>query len=349
MGEGVYFMDNELIELKLCNKENDFIYNFGEINGHTIIPNKILYSYFLSDRAKILYAAICGFAYGNKRDCFPTQVTLMDYLDWTKATLEKYLNELRNVGLIETVSNGRNKPLVYKIRELQAIKILYHSELLHAIRVELSLDVEEWTKRRKAYMKSELFHEVNSSENPFSLKDKVYQWFFNYGIDGTDSTCDCEEQSIKVTIGFNRRLPPVPPKYDSLVNEEAKNKRKKSVSYNSKALSDWNASDFCDYFGDQYFAHRGIPYYKNAENDVIFMKNVLRQRENKELVKTLIDLFMEHPEIVEPQNVQNFSSARTQQLLDTLLRTGSIPSFYVQSKKQEPVPQTSEDDFWKRD
>lgn len=310
------------MELKLCSKENEFIFSFGVNKGYQNSTQKIDRCYFLSDKAKQLYRNICHYAYGDKRDCFPGQVSLRDELDWSKGTISTYLNELISLGFIQTVNHGANKPLTYSIVELCNIPLLYHSEMIHKIRLTLNIEGEIWIKLKKLYAQSPLYDEITQSADPLSFYKQVLKWF-------EDSKLNLIPVEGVVVVKDTPQIPSdairrfknlgVSPKVDEVGNFESKQPRKKrSTKYIEKATNEWNSWDFFDYYSDKFNEKTGLPYLGTKADDSTFMSTVIKKFRNNEHVKVLIDLYLDHPEIANPQNIQNFSASWVQQKLQAL-------------------------------
>ena len=112
--------------------------------GFTSVPNAVLFAPDLSMAAKCLYAVILGFAW-QEDECFPGQERLAEACGCTDRTVRKYLDELKEYGLISWVQRGLNRPNIYyihdlsKIERLKALKIKDRKELSGPDRKELSV------------------------------------------------------------------------------------------------------------------------------------------------------------------------------------------------------------------
>ncbi|MGQ9498744.1 MAG: helix-turn-helix domain-containing protein [Desulfotomaculales bacterium] len=91
--------------------------------GFTAIPNAVLWAPGLSLSAKALYAILLGFAWADE-ECFPGQDKLAAAADADIKTVRKYLNELRDYGLISWVRRGLNRPNIYYIHDLATVERL---------------------------------------------------------------------------------------------------------------------------------------------------------------------------------------------------------------------------------
>lgn len=86
--------------------------------GFTIIPNDVLEAEVISPGAKVIYALLLRFAWQNGK-AFPGQERLAEAAGCAKRSVQTYLNELRNVGLISWKRRGTTKTNVYYIHDLK--------------------------------------------------------------------------------------------------------------------------------------------------------------------------------------------------------------------------------------
>lgn len=91
--------------------------------GFTSIPNKILFAYDLSMQAKCLYAILLAFAW-QEEECFPGQDRLAKAAGCTDRTIRKYLDELKQYGLISWLQRGLNQTNIYYIHDLSQVERL---------------------------------------------------------------------------------------------------------------------------------------------------------------------------------------------------------------------------------
>ncbi|SFF97487.1 Helix-turn-helix domain-containing protein [Desulfotomaculum arcticum] len=91
--------------------------------GFTSIPNKVLFSPGLSMPAKCLYAILLGFAW-QEDECFPGQERLAQAAGCTDRTVRKYLDELKQCGLLSWVQRGLNQTNIYYIHDISQNKRL---------------------------------------------------------------------------------------------------------------------------------------------------------------------------------------------------------------------------------
>ncbi|OPY61657.1 MAG: hypothetical protein A4E56_01892 [Pelotomaculum sp. PtaU1.Bin065] len=91
--------------------------------GFTAIPNSVLLANGLSMSAKCLYFILLSFAW-QENECFPGQQRLAEAAGCTDRTIRKYLDELREFGLISWVQRGLNQTNIYYIHNLEDLKAL---------------------------------------------------------------------------------------------------------------------------------------------------------------------------------------------------------------------------------
>ncbi len=89
--------------------------------GFTSIPNIVLYAKNLSMTAKCLYSILLSFAW-SESECFPGQERLAEVAGVTDRTIRKYLDELKEYGLVSWVQRGLNQTNVYYINDLSKIE-----------------------------------------------------------------------------------------------------------------------------------------------------------------------------------------------------------------------------------
>lgn len=91
--------------------------------GFTSVPNKVLFATGLSMAAKCLYSILLAFAW-QEDECFPGQEKLAEAAGCSFRTIRKYLDELREYGLISWVQRGLNQTNVYYINDLSKVERL---------------------------------------------------------------------------------------------------------------------------------------------------------------------------------------------------------------------------------
>lgn len=90
--------------------------------GFTSVPNKVLFATGLSMAAKCLYSILLAFAW-QEDECFPGQERLAEAAGCTDRTVRKYLEELKDLGLVSWVQRGLNQTNIYYIHDLTKIQI----------------------------------------------------------------------------------------------------------------------------------------------------------------------------------------------------------------------------------
>lgn len=89
--------------------------------GFTSVPNKVLFATGLSMAAKCLYSILLAFAW-QEDECFPGQERLAEAAGCTDRTVRKYLEELKDFGLVSWVQRGLNQTNIYYIHDLTKIE-----------------------------------------------------------------------------------------------------------------------------------------------------------------------------------------------------------------------------------
>jgi DNA-binding transcriptional ArsR family regulator len=87
-------------------------------NGWTAIPNAVLRGN-LERGPRLLLCVLMSYAYGDKETCFPGQERLADDLNTTPRTIRRWLDKLKQHGLVEYKRKGFSKSNLYvlKVRE----------------------------------------------------------------------------------------------------------------------------------------------------------------------------------------------------------------------------------------
>ena len=83
-------------------------------HGFTQVPNFILTKRELSVGAKLAYAMLLKYAWGDDA-CFPGQVTLAADMGAAERSVRTYLKELESAGLLEIAQRGLGKTNLYKL------------------------------------------------------------------------------------------------------------------------------------------------------------------------------------------------------------------------------------------
>ncbi|WP_449240379.1 helix-turn-helix domain-containing protein [Desulfoscipio gibsoniae] len=91
--------------------------------GFTSVPNKVLFAPVLSMAAKCLYAILLAYAW-QEDECFPGQERLAKAAGCTDRTVRKYLDELKQLGLVSWIQRGLNQTNIYYIHDTAQIEQL---------------------------------------------------------------------------------------------------------------------------------------------------------------------------------------------------------------------------------
>lgn len=312
----------ESFDSRFLSHESDFIYNFGVNKGHILTISKVLRCYFLSSQAKVLYLGICSYAYGGKKDCYPSQASLRAELGgWSRATLNKYLDELRDCGLISTERSGFNSRLTYHIEELHKIPILTHSEMVHMIREEWGRDLEEiFFEALEDYKKSDLYQQISDSDDPIKFLSEVKRWFQTWLM--KDEPVREQPRPVAANVKV------IDYSGVQAVDELGPQKRKKKVAYDKDNPATWSLHAFLTYFADEYVRKVGSVYIPNQGADSKCMSrvyNLMNTDEGKVRLKQKIDAFLDL-DFFGTKTITVFSSSWVQSVLDNYLTTGKLPS-----------------------
>lgn len=82
--------------------------------GFTQVPNFILTKKELSVGAKLAYAMLLKYAWGDEA-CFPGQITLANDMGAAERSVRTYLKELESASLLEIEQRGLGKTNLYKL------------------------------------------------------------------------------------------------------------------------------------------------------------------------------------------------------------------------------------------
>jgi hypothetical protein len=84
------------------------------LHGFTQVPNFILTKKELSVGAKLAYAMLLKYAWGDDA-CFPGQLKLAEDLGAAERSIRSYLKELETTGLLEIKQRGLGKTNLYRL------------------------------------------------------------------------------------------------------------------------------------------------------------------------------------------------------------------------------------------
>src|SRR5208337_1857394 len=83
-------------------------------HGFTQVPNFILTKKELSVGAKLAYAMLLKYAWGDQA-CFPGQLKLAEDMGAGERSVRTYLKELETVGILEIKQRGLGKTNLYRL------------------------------------------------------------------------------------------------------------------------------------------------------------------------------------------------------------------------------------------
>jgi hypothetical protein len=83
-------------------------------HGFTQVPNFILTKSDISVGAKLAYAMLLKYAWGDDA-CFPGQTKLAEDMGSGERSVRRYLEELEKAGLLEIVQRGLGKTNLYRL------------------------------------------------------------------------------------------------------------------------------------------------------------------------------------------------------------------------------------------
>jgi hypothetical protein len=83
-------------------------------HGFTQVPNFILTNKDISVGAKLSYAMLLKYAWGDDA-CFPGQTTLAEDMGSGERSVRRYLEELEKASLLEIVQRGLGKTNLYRL------------------------------------------------------------------------------------------------------------------------------------------------------------------------------------------------------------------------------------------
>ncbi len=81
--------------------------------GYTLVPNFVLQTKLISGKAKLVYAMLLSYAWGNKDSAFPGQARLADDCGNSHRTVWAAIKELQKNGFITVIRRGLGKTNLY--------------------------------------------------------------------------------------------------------------------------------------------------------------------------------------------------------------------------------------------
>lgn len=342
--------------IRFASSEKEFLTQYGVNFGFTQVHSKVDRCYFLSSDAKALYHNLSQYAYNGSKECFPSQALLRAELGWSKHSVTKYVEELRQKGFIKTIRNPA-RPLMYLLEELHQVPVLVHSEIVHEIRKELfnSDERELFVNALLAYKNSETCGIISNSVDPAGFKENIRQWYLHWQSGGCEETLEMAQQLISSQQSMTIRG-----REQNLVREEGNERigkpaelekssefeklRKKSTGkgHDEASVEDWNTNHFRNYFM-QLYKEKYDSDYSWIKEDQKTMHKLREAKKDNNIVKEAIEQFFNIDQFV-PKTVRLFGSTNTQAVLDEFSRTGKLP-WYMISKNSKPLLGSSGDEY----
>ena len=84
------------------------------LQGFTQVPNFILTNTTISVGAKLAYAMLLKYAWGDER-CFPGQAKLAEDMGGGERSIRRYLDELEKANFLEIKQRGLGRTNLYKL------------------------------------------------------------------------------------------------------------------------------------------------------------------------------------------------------------------------------------------
>lgn len=333
-------MDNTFI-VDFTSSEKQFIYSEGVNKGHSLSYSKVNRCLFLSSDAKQLYHNICDYAYGDKKDCYPSHTSLLIELGWGSTKLKQVMAELKASNLITTKAVV-GKPTVYNITDLNNVTMLYHSETVYAVissyKGNRMVTHELLLCLVNKYKESVLFTEVSASSKPTDYREQINKWFGEFTSNQDKEPAPVTEPTAKTEKkGF---IPtPINTEGVTLSSDEGEGSRKPKGSVVKRGLnsfddesqavdmndstSKWSYLHVYKYYTKKYFDTLGN-YPNCTVADSVTLKRVMRVKEVTRVIKD-IDTFFELDFFV-GKSLKSMCSAYIQGVLDEYARSGRLPS-----------------------
>jgi hypothetical protein len=252
------------------------------------------------------------------------------------------LKELYNVGLI---SGSRNfgKDTVYKIIKVHECHILYLSEIIY-LYVHNKLKGKEFRSKLKDFKESELYNRLKTREDVMSNIDSIVSWFFGTNIEPSDKKTESTEpkpvepEQIKRTVKIAPQ--PTGKDVDKSSHDEKSRGRTKAKDHNNKPVSSWTIENFKDFFGDLYEQIFKLPRLPVGEKVTKMLISLLRVREDKELIKKYMEIYLEENAKFPGNDLYNFCLNSTQSSIDEYVTTGKVTT-----NKNTPIALPEDDEF----
>lgn len=105
-----------IIRERYRNSDQDIVLDGADFisqKGYTLVPNFILYRSDLSAYAKLVYATILSYAWGQSRAAFPGQERLAQDCGMGVATVKRHIKELMDKEVMTIIRRGQGKTNIY--------------------------------------------------------------------------------------------------------------------------------------------------------------------------------------------------------------------------------------------
>ncbi len=105
-----------VLKEKYKNIDKEIILEGADIvsqKGYTLIPNYVLYNKVVSGRAKLVYAVLLSYAWGNKDSSFPGQEKLSAECGCSPRSIWAAIKELEAAHFITIIRRGLGKTNLY--------------------------------------------------------------------------------------------------------------------------------------------------------------------------------------------------------------------------------------------
>jgi biotin operon repressor len=138
--------------------------------GFTQVPNLLLRRTDISHGAKIAYAMLLSYAWGSEK-CFPGQARLATDLGVERKAVIRYLQELKDKGLITVTRRGMGKTNVYRLPRITDVPKMGHQEVPPVGQPEVrSVGQKEYAEKNTK--RDEYLSNIDSSHDQFLELEK---------------------------------------------------------------------------------------------------------------------------------------------------------------------------------
>lgn len=169
-------------------------------HGFTQLPNYVLKNPKLSFGARLTYAVLLSYAW-QENFCFPAQEKLAEDLGVSRQSINKFLNELKVVELIDWKRQGLNRPNIYRILD---VKQGLHPDVNESLPqdVKQGLHKEETSK----YIQNNVNVSKNDVDNSCKTDNPA-------GADGNEDMAlyILEQLGDRKSLGFYRKVARIMP------------------------------------------------------------------------------------------------------------------------------------------